>query len=83
MGENGKWGFLVPVTLAAATLLAASGANAGTPQSASSFEKPMDGAAQSPAKDDLILQPGNRSPEMRDHQSHSSHSSHSSHVSSR
>ena len=79
MNPNGKWSFLVPITLAAATLMGVSPAHA---------EAPRDGTAQVPVTaspaagtDALVLQPGVGQPEMKDHSSHRAHSSHSSHRS--
>jgi hypothetical protein len=79
MNPNGKWSFLVPITLAAATLMGATPARAE--QSRDATAQAPETAKPAPAADALVLQPGAGQPEMKDHSSHSSHSSHASHRS--
>jgi len=79
MNPSGKWSFLIPVSLAAASLLAsAPGAAAQQPGAATPV---VDSNAQT--SDQLVLQVGAGQPELKDHSSHSSHASHRSHYSSR
>ena len=74
MNPSGKWSFLIPVSLAAASLLAsAQQLDAAAPVIGSSAQ----------TSDQLVLQVGAGQPELKDHSSHSSHASHRSHYSSR
>jgi hypothetical protein len=74
MATNGKWDFLVPVAMAAASLLSATPSTSNVDHSA---------ATQKFASDDLVLQAPLLASQVRhlDHESHSSHSSHRSHRS--
>ena len=85
MGEHGKWGFLIPVTLAAASLLATSNADAAGLQEQTIARRGADDpmTMRLSVKDELVLRPSASAPAMLGHQSHSSHSSHQSHGSSR
>jgi hypothetical protein len=76
MGSNGKWEFLVPVALAAASLLGTGGSGSSTVATATSGERAT-------LADNLVLQPSAIGTHVRhlDHESHSSHSSHRSHRS--
>jgi hypothetical protein len=78
MNPSGKWSFLIPVTLAAASLLASAPAAAQQPDAAASV---TDSRAQ--ASDQLVLQVGAGQPELNAHSSHYSHASHASHASHR
>jgi len=79
MNPSGKWSFLIPVCLAAASLLAS--APGGAAQQPSTATPVIDSNTHS--SDQLVLQVGAGQPELKDHSSHSSHASHRSHYSSR
>ena len=81
MNPNGKWSFLVPVTLAAASLMATSPASATN--SHGDTAAATDVVTRGSVADELVLQPGAGQPELKAHSSHSSHASHRSHYSSR
>jgi hypothetical protein len=81
MNPNGKWSFLVPVTLAAASLMATSPASATNSHRDTAVATDVLGRGS--VADELVLQPGAGQPELKAHSSHSSHASHRSHYSSR
>ena len=79
MNPSGKWSFLIPVSLAAASLLASAPDAAAQQLDAAA---PVIGSSAQ-TSDQLVLQVGAGQPELKDHSSHSSHASHRSHYSSR